>query len=153
MDDISVRLQRLEDVEAIRELKAMYCRAVDQRDAEAWAGVFTDDAIWEGDRFGRYEGLDEIREYFEQILENLTFTIHYVMNPVIRVNGDHAYGTWVLFEPCTMNQGSVPVWGAGSYEEEYVRTGNGWKIRHIALTSSFWTPYDSGWVMKPMWDE
>lgn len=153
MEDIAVRLQRLEDIEAIRGLKARYCRAVDERDAAAWAALFTEDAIWDGGRFGRYEGFAEVRRYFEQILQNLAFTIHYVMNPVIRVDGDRAHGTWYLFEPCTMAEGSEPVWGAGSYEEDYVRTGDGWKIRLLTLTSSFWTPYAQGWVAKPIWNE
>ena len=60
--DVEQRLQMVEDVEAIKKLKYQYCAYCDDNYNADWiANLFTEDAIWEGGTFGRYEGREAIR--------------------------------------------------------------------------------------------
>ena len=147
LEDIAQRVQTLEDVEAIKKLKARYCAGADERDEDKFVGCFTEDAVWDGGNFGHYEGKAAIREFFGTIPQVLSFAIHYVMNPRIEVNGDKATGYWYLLEPCTMLEGGEQaVWGVAKYEEEYVRVDGEWKIRNLILAPECWTPFEQGWV-------
>ncbi len=147
LEDIAQRVQTLEDVEAIKKLKARYCAGADERDEDKFVGCFTEDAVWDGGNFGHYEGKAAIREFFGTIPQVLSFAIHYVMNPRIEVNGDKATGYWYLLEPCTMLEGGEQaVWGIAKYEEEYVRVDGEWKIRNLILAPECWTPFEQGWV-------
>ena len=50
---LEASLRRLEDIEAIKQLKAQYCSYCDdQYDVEGLAGLFTDDAVWDGGILG-----------------------------------------------------------------------------------------------------
>jgi ketosteroid isomerase-like protein len=142
------RLQVLEDVEAIKKLKARYTLAVDARDAEGVVSLFTADGVWDGGSFGRYEGKDAVRSFFRSVPERLSFFVHYVSNPLIEIDGDRATGSWYLLEPCTFAEGNQPVWGSARYEERYRRVGGEWKFEEMRLVSLFWTPYEEGWVKK-----
>ena len=147
LEDIAQRVQTLEDVEAIKKLKARYCAGADERDEDKFVGCFTEDAVWDGGNFGHYEGKAAIREFFGTIPQVLSFAIHYVMNPRIEVNGDKASGYWYLLEPCTMLEGGEQaVWGVAKYEEEYARVDGEWKIRNLILAPECWTPFEQGWV-------
>ena len=147
IEELGQRLQTLEDIEAIKKLKARYCAGADERSEEKFVGCFTDDAIWDGGNFGRYEGKDAIRKFFHAIPKILSFAIHYVMNPRIEVNGDKATGYWYLLEPCTMIEGGEQaVWGVAKYEEQYVRVNGEWKIQHLILAPECWTSFEKGWV-------
>ncbi len=149
LEDLAARVQTLEDIEAIKKLKARYCEAADRRSEEAFLGCFTADATWEGGSFGSYQGRDAIQKLFRAIPDALSFAIHYVMNPQIEVDGDRATGRWYLLEPCTMLEGGEQaVWGAAYYEETYVRTEDGWKIATLDLSQQFWSPFEHGWAKQ-----
>jgi ketosteroid isomerase-like protein len=148
--DLERRVRVLEDVEAIKRLKHRYADACDcGYDADALAELFAEDAVWDGGLFGRYEGREAIRDFFRGVSSSIVFAMHYMMNPIIDVTGDRATGTWYLFQTCTFAQGNTPIWGAARYDEEYVREPDGWKFRRLRLVSSFWTPFDEGWVKRP----
>lgn len=153
LEDLERRVRVLEDVEAIKKLKARYCLYVDERDEDGFASLFTEDAVWDGGSFGRYEGQEAIRRFFRAIPQMLPFALHYVMNPLIEMQGERATGRWYLLEPCTFAEGHQAVWGAARYEEEYVKVGGEWKIKEVKLFSVFWTPYDQGWVKKRLVQE
>ena len=63
--ELEKRITRLEDLESIKQLKAMYCTICDDdHDYNRITTIFTDDAIWEGRGIGKAEGHDEIRALF-----------------------------------------------------------------------------------------
>src|SRR6266851_5157847 len=78
----------------------------------------------------------------------LTSTLHYVMNPIIEVDGNRATGNWLLLEPCTFVQDNQRAWGAGRYEEQFLKVGGEWKLKRLKLVSSFWNPHEQGWVKR-----
>lgn len=141
------RIRRLEDLEAIKQLKARYAALCDANyDAEALAGLFTADAVWDGGQLGRAEGREAIRRFFQGSSQRISFAIHNVLNPIIEVAGETATGTWYLFQTCTYTDGNRAVWGAATYHDRYVREHEAWKFQHVQITSHFWTPFEDGWA-------
>ncbi len=149
LEQLQRRLQVLEDVEAIKKLKARYCAFCDdQYDADGIASLYTEDAVWDGGDFGKHEGREAIRKFFQGASKIFPFAIHQVMNPIIEVEGDKAKGQWYLFQACTLAEGNQAMWLAARYEEEYVRSGGEWKFKHLKVSPSFFTPYGEGWAKK-----
>ena len=149
LEDLERRLRVLEDIEAIKKLKARYCAYCDNNyDADGIAALFTEDAVWDGGNFGRYEGREAIRTFFRGAPQIFPFAIHQVMNPIIEVEGEQAKGQWYLFQPATLAEGNQAVWLAARYEEEYVKVESEWKFKRLKVFPSFLTPYDQGWVKK-----
>jgi ketosteroid isomerase-like protein len=152
--ELDRRLRVLEDIEAIKQLKYRYADACDRGyDADVLADLFTVDAIWESDRFGRYEGREAIREFFRGVSADITFAMHYMTNPIINVDGDEANGEWYLVQTSTFAEGNRPILGAAKYADRYRRVDGTWKFRHVQLISTFWTPYEEGWVKRPFVQE
>lgn len=148
--DLERRIQRLEDIEAIKVLKARYADACDRNyDVDTLASLFAEDAIWDGGLFGVHEGREAIRTFFEGVPSDIPFAMHYMMNPIIEVDGDEATGNWYLFQTCTFAEGNQAIFGAGRYDERYRRIDGDWKFSRLTLTSIFWTPFDKGWVEQP----
>jgi len=149
LEDLERRLRVLEDIETIKKLKARYCAYCDNNyDADGIAALFTEDAVWDGGKFGRYEGREAIRTFFRGAPRIFPFAIHQVMNPIIEVEGEQAKGQWYLFQPATLAEGNQAVWLAARYEEEYVKVESEWKFKRLKVFPSFLTPYDQGWVKK-----
>ena len=100
------RLQELEDIQAITRLKARYVHAADggwtdkpPHDAEGVASLFVPDGVWDGGRFGRGEGHDGIRAYFQGAIETTPMVFHHTSSPDIQVDGDTATGSWHVVVP------------------------------------------------------
>ena len=149
VQDIEARLKVLEDIEEIKRLKARYCAYCDAQDADGVAGLFAEDAVFEGVMLGaRSEGREAIRTRFVGAPRTVSFAVHMVLNPLISVDGDTATGIWYLFQPYTLVDGDQAMWGSGRYDEEYVRTNGEWKIKSVKIVSFFWTPFDQGWALK-----
>ena len=148
--ELERRLKVVEDIEAIKQLKNRYCYYCDVNyDADGIESCFVEDAIWEGIGFGTYYGRKAIREFFTKTAPaTLHFAMHLVMNPVIEVNGDTAKGRWYIFEPVTFAQGEQAGWLAGAYEDDYVRSGGGWKYKHLRFRPYISTTFDKPWANK-----
>lgn len=153
------KIQVLEDLEAIRELKVRYGQICDGRYgvkdkkklkalAREVIELFSDDAIWDGGKqFGIYRGKKDIYEFFTQPSYN--FGLHYFVRPDLSINGNKASGRWYLLMPATMKDNTA-VWMAGFEDDEYVKSSGQWLCSHMKLTISFLTPYDQGWAKKRM---
>jgi hypothetical protein len=146
--DLEARVRRLEDLEAIRQLKARYCRLCDDGyQADRLAELFTEDAIWDGGMLGKANGREGIRRFFQRSPDVIPFAVHMVMNPLLEIESDDAAsGTWYLFQACSYAPENAALWGSARYDEEYVRVDGEWKFRRLRLTSFFWTPFDQGWM-------
>ena len=146
---IAARLQRLEDIESIKQLKAKYCSFCDDNyNPQGIASLFTPDGVWDGGDLGRAEGYDAIVKFFERAPSAFSFAIHHVMNPVIEVDGDAATGRWYLLQPLTRRRrdGDHAMWLAGRYEDEYVRMGREWKFKRLKFITHFLASYEKGWA-------
>ena len=76
------RVQALEDVNAIRHLKARYAAYCDdQYNPDGLAALFTEDAVWESQGLGRFEGREAIRAFLG--VENYSCSCVTHMNAVL----------------------------------------------------------------------
>ncbi len=73
LEKLAGQVQTLEDVEAIKQLKARYCAATTEWDENAFVSCFTEDAVWDGGCFGHYEGQAAIRDFFRALPKILSF--------------------------------------------------------------------------------
>ncbi len=70
MDDLARRIQVLEDIEAIKELKAHYCYLCDASyDTDGIANCFVENGVWDGGEFGRFDGREAIRNFFAKVAQ------------------------------------------------------------------------------------
>lgn len=148
LEQLEKRIQRIEDVEAIKQLKYEYGMAADDNyNPDRLAALFTEDGVWDGgDAVGVHHGREAIRTLFAGVPEMLEFAIHYFMHPVIHVdvNGKNATGRWHMWQPCTLTNGPA-VWLAGIEHDEYQKVAGEWLISKIRLEVLFMTPFDEGW--------
>lgn len=131
MQDLLQRLQRLEDLEAIRRLKHRYLNACDRKDIEAIRSCFAAGDIHID--FGPI-GLFRTREAFLAVYQTLAchaavIDLHHGANEEIDLVGtDEATATWALYYfNLDANSGLTRQLG-GTYEDRYRRTDMGWQI-------------------------
>jgi hypothetical protein len=154
---LEARVLAVEDALAIQRLKARYAQLVDQRYARGApasaerlatiaaeiAGLFTEDAVWDGGRaLGVAHGRAEIAERMRE--PTLLFSWHYFLKPQIQVEGDRASARWDILSPCTTRDGR-PHWMAGYEDDEYRRVEGQWLHRSMKLTLVFLSPHETGW--------
>jgi len=133
--DLQRRIALLEDLEAIRQLKARYCAICDDdHNPEQITSVFAPDGIWEGAGFGEARGHDAIRDLFRKFQSLISFSQHNVMNPQIRVDGDRATASWYFLGPFTFRKDNEDKWLAIRYDDDYVRIGGEWLLQHLRAT-------------------
>lgn len=123
-------IRRLVDIEAIKQLRGRYSRAVDTKDWELFAASLTEDAVLTADS-GVTEGRDAIVAMVSRALGSAV-TMHHQHTPEIELSGpDAATGTWAMQD--VVRFGGFTLRGWGHYVEEYARTPDGWKIRRSTL--------------------
>jgi hypothetical protein len=134
MTTLEERVQRLEDIEAIRALKARYCAACDNgHDPAEIAEVFAADGIWESPTVGVFDGCEAIAAEFQLAGLRVSQSQHAVTNPRIEVTGDTATGVWYIVALFDRPTESGATWTLGRYHEEYVRLDGRWFIKHLRV--------------------
>jgi len=148
-DDSQTRLQRLLDVEEIKQLKARYFRSLDHKNWDEFGQVFARDAVLEVPEADMTRhGRAAIVESVSGLLEG-TRTVHHGHMPEIELTGaDTARGTWAMFDyvewPAPDPETRVGIQGYGHYLEEYVREDGHWRISRSHLARLRVDPLGSG---------
>lgn len=147
--EIERRLTRLEDIEAIKQLKARYCEICDDdHNPDRITSVFAEDGIWESAEFGTGRGHAEIRKLFQGFQKLIEFSQHNVMNPIIEVHGDRATAEWYFMGPFKFRAGQQARWIALQYKDDYVKINGQWKYKHLRVNLRMLAPYDEGWAKQ-----
>lgn len=133
------RIQRLEDLEAIRQLKARYFLSCDRKDPTGMRGCFVDGKVEiDFGVVGAFDEADKLVEVFKSVgCHEHMVELHHGMNPVIEIVGeDEARGSWSLhyFLIDTQNQSGTQL--AGQYEDRYRRVDGHWKISASCFTAT-----------------
>ena len=145
--ELENRVRAVEDVQAIRNLKAAYAAYCDDHyKADKIAELFVEDAVWENENRGRIEGREAIRSMFRTSPEAYSFAVHYSLNPHIEVTGDTARARWYLFMPCTATDGNQALWRGGIDDEEYVRVDGKWMFKNKKATTIFSSSFEESWA-------
>jgi uncharacterized protein (TIGR02246 family) len=125
----------VDDVEAIKQLKARYFRTMDTKD---WAGmrlIFTDDVVMDTTDSGGgvVSGADAFLEFLQQTLADAVTVHHGHMPEITLISPVSASGIWALHDEIVWPDGTT-MRGDGHYHETYARVGGEWRIRSSTLT-------------------
>lgn len=133
-----------DELEAIRQLKARYCRFLDTKDAEGWRGVFTEDLVVNLDMAVSVGGTDPMTAPPVQGVENFVPTVlaglegvatmHHCHTPEITLtSASTATGIWAMEDLLIFGDGRE-MRGAGHYHETYEKRDGAWQIKTLHLT-------------------
>jgi len=138
LSELEKRITRLEDIEAIKQLKARYCDICDDlHNPDRIASVFAEDGIWEGGKFGQARGHEAIRKLFAGFRDQFSFSQHNIMNPIIAVDGDRATGSWYIVGPWDDARENKKIWMTAKYNDDYVKVNGEWKYQHLRVEIRF----------------
>lgn len=125
------------DIEAIKVLKAQYCRLLDTKDWAAWRDLFTDDFVSDTSRAGGkiISGADEFVAFLQRTLGKPSQpTVHQVHAPEIELtSASTATGVWALNDVVRLAPG-LNLQGYGHYHETYEKADGQWRIKTSTLT-------------------
>jgi hypothetical protein len=141
--------QAADELEAIRQLKARYCRFLDTKDAESWRGVFTTDVVVTLDMAVSTAGADlttaqaagwseDPANFVPRVMGGLENVA--TMQPAIQespTSATTATGIWAMegllfFGPFFGRARELH--GAGHYHETYEKQDGRWRIKSLHLT-------------------
>ena len=121
-----------EAIEAIKQVKYRYLRALDTKHWDEFADTLTEDI--QGD-YGSSVGEElhftnraDLVDYMRSSLGPGVITEHRVTHPEITVDGDEASATWYLQDRVIVAEYNFMLIGAAFYHDRYRRTADGWKI-------------------------
>ena len=120
----------------IAEVLVRYATGIDRRNWDVFRSCFTADCLAEYEGIGTWESADAITDFMATAHARMGHTMHRISNIAIDVhaNGDRAaarcYVDGILMA-ADEESGFNPM---GFYDDELVRTPDGWRIAHRTFT-------------------
>ena len=141
LDDLERRLQHLEDIEAITQLKYRYWRHLDLKQWDELAGLFIAEATVCYSS-GRYEfaGVEAIMRFLRESLgkERGSITLHHGHHPEVTLTSETtAKATWALDNYMFNVHQNRAIRIGAYYEDRYVKVAGAWRFEHIGYRSLF----------------
>ncbi len=133
MDDAAA----VREIEAIKQLKARYCRYLDTKQWDKWRSIFADDFVSDTAEAGgqRIAGADEFVAFTRKNIGKPSQpTVHQVHAPEIELTSvTTARGVWALHDVVRLAPG-LNLNGYGHYHETYEKLDGQWRIKSSKLT-------------------
>ena len=126
------RIQVIEDVEAIKKLKAKYFNSIDRKCWNELAECFCEDAVWESiKRKVKIDGAEAIVKFITSIDDgDHIINAHQGHNPAIEItSADTAKGLWELSHYREDKKEKYQEQSAAFYEDIYIKDNGTWKIK------------------------
>lgn len=128
--DIEARIQRLEDLEAIRDLAVRYGFAVDERDFDAIVALFSPDGCLRTNAgVIKGQGVEGVGAYFRNHLPNLGPSNHFVHGHIVDFGEDADRATGVVSAHAEMWRMGAPMITAMRYTDQYRRVDGRWRFQ------------------------
>ncbi len=141
LDELEARLQALEDIHAITQLKHRYFRHLDHKEWGPLRACFTEDVEthYESGHY-RFEGIEDVMRFLSESLEGLTaggrVALHLGHHPEIELLGPtSARGRWTLHAPIVETADGCLGSHDSFYLDEYRKEGDDWRICRIGYES------------------
>lgn len=139
MSSLEQRIQRLEDIESIKQLKANYLHSCDKKEIDDIRNCFSAGEIFiDYGAIGTFNNRESFLEVFQAMACNEHVAdMHHGQNPQITwINEEKASAIWDLYfyQVNTETQNLTQL--AGSYFDEYERQNNQWVIVKTLFTVS-----------------
>jgi ketosteroid isomerase-like protein len=125
----------MDDVEAIKQLKARYCRTMDTKDWPAMRQIFIDDVTIDTVESGGdvMSGADDFLTFLQQAIGEV-ITVHQCHTPEVNVtSATNASGVWAMEDMLRWPNG-MELHGYGHYYETYEKRNGNWQISSSKLT-------------------
>ena len=118
------------DREQIGDVLVRYATGIDSKDWPLFRTCFTDDVRADYGDIGVWTDVDAITEWMRVTHETMPATKHMLSNVAIEVDGDTASATTYVHAVLVV-AAEPQVWvdAVGQYDDELVRTADGWRIR------------------------
>ena len=126
------RIQQLEDIEAIKKLKARYFHACDQKQLEVMRECFVaESCLIDYGAVGVFDHRDALVELFrEQACHDHIIDTHHGQNPQISIISDTvAVACWDLFFFQINTKRNRLTQLSGFYQDQFVKTDGVWQIQ------------------------
>jgi ketosteroid isomerase-like protein len=128
------RVQRLEDLEAIKDLVYRWAFYVNKgwngmiADIDALSLIYTEDVSGGMPQMDSHvEGLEQVKKDLAADTADIIVSMHSMTNPVIDLEGDMAKGNWLMRIYVHRENGTRQLFM--SVDHDYVRTNQGWRIK------------------------
>ena len=125
----------MDDLEAIKQLKARYFRLMDTKDWDGFRELFTSDVLVDvsSDGAGTFDGLDQFLAMLVPTLQDVV-TVHHGHTPEIEVTSPTtATGIWAMEDHLQFPSDGPELHGYGHYHETYVKVDGAWRIATTRL--------------------
>lgn len=123
-----------EDRQDIADVLVRYATGIDRRDWSLFRTAFTDDCKLDYGEIGTWNGVDAVTEFMEVSHSMAGHTMHRLSNQVITVQGDRAEARTYVDALILAQDNDSGVNAVGFYDDELVRTRNGWRIAERRFT-------------------
>lgn len=131
------RIQRLEDIEAIKDLMGRYAFHTNKGwndqvlDLEAMPSIFTEDVEYVSKEISELSasGFEQGMNVLRATTAHIDFAMHSFTNPIIEVDGDRASGNWLVWMISRAESTARQIFS--SEDVTYVRTAQGWRIQTV----------------------
>ncbi len=148
--DLAVRLDRLEDEQAIVNLQRIYGYYVDRAQWDQVADLFAADGSLEVGLQGVYAGQRRIRKFLDTLgpqgLSAGVLNDHIQLQTLVDVAPDGKTAYCRSRElAMTGVYGQSGTWSEGTFENTYVKEQGGWKFKSLHFYPTMSTDYDQGW--------
>ena len=122
-------LAEISDRLEIQQLVVDYATAIDQRKFDDLDVIFTSDAYIDYRVMGGIDGVfPAVKAWLAEVLPDFPAYYHLVGNFDITVTGDTAIGRTMCFNPMKLNNDGPILLCALWYDDEFIRTGQGWRM-------------------------
>jgi deazaflavin-dependent oxidoreductase (nitroreductase family) len=123
---------RVDDIEAIKQLRARYARAADTRDFDLLRTTVTDDFFCDTGPGGR-GATTGVEAFIERVGTNPPVTVHHALMPEIELTSPTtARGIWASRLYSVLPDGSV-VDGFGHHHDTYLKVDGAWRLQSLRL--------------------
>jgi hypothetical protein len=123
-----------EERQDINELLVRYATGIDRRDWALFRTLFTEDCELDYGEIGTWKGIDAVAEFMEKSHAAAGPTMHRMSNAVIAVDGDRAGARTYVDALILFGDSGSGVNAIGYYDDDMVRTDNGWRIARRRFT-------------------
>jgi 3-phenylpropionate/cinnamic acid dioxygenase small subunit len=123
------------DRDDITDVLIRYATGIDRRDWPLFRTVFTDDCVLDYGEIGTWTGVDAVTQFMEQAHAMAGHTMHRLTNHAITVDGDTATARTYVDGLIMSSDNTSGVNAVGFYDDELVRTGDGWRVARRRFTS------------------
>ncbi len=130
----------LDEIEAIKQLKYRYFRALDCKRWDDLAATLTEDAsaAYDSGRYS-YEGREAILGFLRDALGSTRLiSMHHGHHPEIEITAENsARGTWYLEDMVIFRDANMVLRGAAFYDDRYTKHDGVWRIRSTGYERTF----------------